>query len=86
MKGFLMMVVGGLGLGALLRRRRRHPVVELGPDPAAELRAKLAESKSAADGEAGAEPEPARDDLPPDPQSRRTDVHERARATIDELR
>jgi hypothetical protein len=79
------MVVGGLGLGAFLRRRRAQPQPqqELGPDPAAELRAVLAHNKSVA-GE-GTQPvapaEPA-----PDLGSRRREVHERARGAIDELR
>ena len=89
----MALLAGGLGLGAFARRRHREPVAELGPDPALELRAKLAESKAAAGSEAApqdtelAETE-AGDDVasPVDPQTRRRDLHERARGAIDELR
>jgi hypothetical protein len=79
-KRLLALLVGGLGLRALLRRRRP---AELGPSPADDLRAKLAESRATADEQAeeaaGPEPEPTVDD-------RRADVHARARRTIDELK
>ena len=74
MKRLLALLVGGLGLRALLRRRS-SPALE--PSPAADLRAKLAESR------ATVEPEP---DGVPDVDSRRADVHSRARQAIDELR
>ena len=69
-------------------RKRRYtdaaPPVDLGPDPADELRVKLAESRAAADDdEEPAAPEPERSPL--DPQSRRQDIHERARASMDDL-
>jgi hypothetical protein len=92
-RGILVFVAGGLGLGAFWRRRRhgipgREPAYHLtydgGPDPAKELRAKLAETKAVQSAEAPAveaAPEPS----PLDPQSRRSDVHQRARASIDEL-
>jgi len=73
-KRLLALLVGGLGLRALLRRRS-SPALE--PSPADDLRAKLAESR------ATVEPEP---DGPPDVDSRRADVHSRARQAIDELR
>jgi hypothetical protein len=87
MKRFLALLVGGLGFGAFARRRRKAPPAELGPDPAVELRAKLAESKTAV-----SEPEPVTpavpaevEESPLDPQARRRDVHERARGAIDDL-
>jgi len=101
-------VASGLGLGAFWRSRRHAKLAALpdgdpsdeGPDPAEELRAKLARSNLAegevpagleAAGEiAGAESAGAQsagaESSPLDPQSRRADLHERARASIDELR
>lgn len=78
MKRLLALLLGGLGLRALLLRRRP---AELGPSPADDLRAKLAESRATADEqvEEAAAPEPTVDD-------RRADVHARARRTIDELK
>jgi hypothetical protein len=77
-KRLLALLLGGLGLRALLRRRRP---AELEPSPADDLRAKLAESRSSVDAqvEDAAEPEPTVDD-------RRADVHAQARRTIDELK
>ncbi|HEV2592786.1 MAG TPA: hypothetical protein VGU02_12935 [Gaiellaceae bacterium] len=73
MKRLLALLVGGLGIRALLRRSR-------GAEPAAappvdELRAKLAENRAP-------EPEPEPVD---DVDARRADVHERARRAMDEL-
>ena len=77
MKRLLALLLGGLGLRALLRRSRP---VELAPSPAEDLRAKLAESRATADAQVeDAAAEPAVDD-------RRADVHARARRTIDELK
>jgi hypothetical protein len=73
------------------QRRRRQveppaaPPEDLGPDPAAELRAKLAENRDAPDDEEPVEEDPAPERSPLDPESRRQDVHDRARASIDEL-
>lgn len=79
-----------------LRRRRESAP----PDPAAELRAKLEESRSVADErdefEAGetpvdqADPDAGAQVAPPpvdeaDPEARRRAVHEQTRARIDEL-
>jgi hypothetical protein len=82
MKGRVALVAGGLGAGAFWRRlRSRSAARELAADPAAELRAKLAESK-AASGAAAPQP-PEAPEL--DPASRRRAIHERARGSIDEL-
>jgi hypothetical protein len=84
MKRFLAVAAGGLGVGALLRRRRRR-AAEPASDPAEELRAKLAESRSIVDerevDEAGETPI----DQAADPAARRAEVHERARQALDEL-
>jgi hypothetical protein len=78
-KRLLALLLGGLGLRALLRQRARP--VELGPTPAEDLRAKLAESRATVEEqvEDAAEPEQSVDD-------RRADVHARTRRTIDELK
>ena len=68
MKRLLALVAGGLGLRAILKRRSRP--APLGPTPADELRAKLAETK---------EPEP------PTVDDRRADVHARARQALQDL-
>jgi hypothetical protein len=80
-KRLLALLLGGLGLRALLRRRS-SPALE--PSPADDLRAKLAESR----GTVEPEPEPGdrEPDGPLDVDSRRADVHARARQAIDELR
>ncbi len=70
-----MLFAGGLGLRALLRRRRVESVPF--PSPADDLRAKLDETKAA-------EPAPERE--PEDEEARRADVHARARTAIEELR
>jgi hypothetical protein len=91
-RGLLLAVVAGLGLMAWWQRRRRQvepaaaPPEDLGPDPAAELRAKLAENRDADDDEDAAEEEPSSPGRSPlDPEARRQDVHDRARASIDDL-
>jgi hypothetical protein len=77
--------VGLFGLVAYLRRRRQPapPAVE----PADELRAKLAESKAEvrATDEPGSPPAAAEEPEPDAVAERRQDVHDRARAAIDEL-
>lgn len=83
MKRLLALVAGGLGLGALLRRRRYHPAAELGPSPADDLRAKLAETRNAASEEEPATDEP--ESPTADVDDRRRSVHDRARDAIDEL-
>ena len=82
MKRLLALFAGGLGVGALLQRRRR-PALSL--SPADDLRVKLAQSKTLSDEreqfEAGETPV----DQVPDVDARRAVVHERARQAIDEL-
>jgi len=92
-RNLLVAITGLLGAAAFWRRRsRRKAAAELGPadstpDPAEELRAKLAESRASVpepelpDEPIGAEPEAS----PLDPQTRRRNVHEQARSAIDEL-
>jgi hypothetical protein len=74
-KRLFAVVIGALGLTALLRRRRERVVVQT---PADDLKAKLAESRSVEEPVA-----PVVDD--PDVDARRADVHARARQTMDEL-
>jgi hypothetical protein len=76
-KRLLALLLGGLGLRALLRRRSTVP---LGPSPADDLRAKLDETRVEEQAPAP-EPEPE-----PPAADRRADVHARARAAMDELK
>jgi hypothetical protein len=71
----LALILGGLGLGALLRRRRRKQA-EPEFSPADELKAKLAETR------VEEEEEPV---LEADLEARRREVHDRARGAIDDL-
>lgn len=91
MKRWLALFAGGFGLAAFLRRRHRSIPVEIAP--ADELRRRLAESRVGEPLERVepevepesvpvVEPEGAADRL----DERRRDVHDRARAAIDELR
>jgi hypothetical protein len=65
---------GGLAAYRAVTRRKALPEPVTGEaDPAQELRAKLSEAREA---------EPA----PEEPDERRRDVHEQARAAIDEMR
>jgi hypothetical protein len=92
MKRLLALVAGGLGLRALLRRRLRPA---LSPSPAEDLRAKLARTKAqAAEPETQSTPAPEPEQEPepeqpePEPEtvdSRRADVHAKARQAIDDL-
>ena len=72
-------LLGGFALFGFLRRRREAP---LGPAPrAAELRRKLAESRSLVEErDEFAEPAPA------EPESRRRAVHDAGRATVEKMR
>jgi len=70
---------GGLAAYRAVNRRKAAPEpVTAEVDPAQELRAKLAEAR--------AEPEPEAEAPPGDLDTRRRDVHEQARAAIDEMR
>jgi hypothetical protein len=87
MKRLLALLAGGLGLGALLRRRARSaPALSPGASPADDLRAKLAASRDLeadrAENEGGETTVDAVDDV----AARRAGVHERARQALDELR
>jgi len=73
-KRLLALVLGGLGLRALLRRRTPAAI---GPSPADELRARLDATK-------GPEPEPEPEAEGVD--ARRADVHARARKALDDLK
>ncbi len=71
---------GGLAAYRAVNRRKAAPEpVTAEVDPAQELRARLAEAR------AEPEPEPEAVDQD-DPDARRRDVHEQARAAIDEMR
>jgi hypothetical protein len=86
-KRLFAVVLGALGISAWLRRRRR---AEPEPTPADDLRAKLAETRPepdpAPEPEPEPEPEPSVEPAAEDVASRRTDVHDRARQAIAELR
>ena len=78
MKRLVALAVGAFGVRALLRRRSH------GAEPADELRAKLAANRTTE------EPEPEQEATAPDEpldgvDTRRADVHARARQAIDEL-
>ena len=76
------LLLGGFGLGAYLRRRRRRRT-ELEYSPAEELRSKLAESRTPEEEPAETPaPEPG---LETELEERRREVHERARGAIDDL-
>jgi ParB-like chromosome segregation protein Spo0J len=66
---------GGMAAYRAAKRRKPAavPAVEREPDPAEELRAKLAETR-------------AKETTPEGPDDRRRAVHEQARAAIDEMR
>jgi hypothetical protein len=87
MKRLYAWLAGVAGGMAAYRAFRRRPAPRpAGPDPADELKAKLAEARAAADDrevfEAGETPV----DEAADPESRRRAVHEQARTAIDEMR
>ena len=78
MKRLLALVAGGLGLRALLKRRSRPA---LSPDPADDLRARLAQAK-VQEADVQEPPEAFRTETV---EGRRADVHAKARQAIDDL-
>ena len=76
------LLLGGFGLGAYLRRRRRRRA-EPEYSPADELRSKLAESRTPE--EAPAEQPAPEAGLETELEERRREVNERARGAIDDL-
>jgi hypothetical protein len=89
MKRLLALLAGGLGLGALLRRRGRASSPAPASSPADDLRAKLDASKGPGDGATDEEPPeqspPEGSPAAADVDTRRADVHARARQAIDDL-
>ena len=81
-KRLVALLLGGLGLRALFRSR---PAPVTGPDPAEELRARLAANKTAEPVPAS-EPEPEPAPAPEGVEERRADVHARARQALDDLK
>ena len=78
MKRLLAALAGILGIAWLRNRRKPAPAPQ--PDPADALRAKLAEQREP-EPEPGPEPDAPQQDV----ADRRRDVHDRARAAIDDL-
>ena len=79
MKRLLALLLGGLGLRALLRSRREpQPVLER---PADDLREKLAQARATAEAQVE---EAEEGETPVD--DRRADVHAKARAALDDLK
>lgn len=89
MRRLLTWIVVSFGIAALVRRLRRRgegaaeelPSTSPEPDPAAELRQKLAETRGEEEpsGESPASPEAS-------VEGRRASVHEQGRAAVDEMR
>jgi hypothetical protein len=73
---------GGLAAYRAATRRTNEPAPAVELDPAAELRAKLAQARGAEPEAPATDPEP---DPEPDADTRRRAVHEGARATLDEM-
>ena len=78
MKRLNAWLAGFAGGAAVYRLFRRRPRVAAPADPAAELKAKLAEARAT---EEAPEPAPAEAGV----EERRRSVHDRARAAIDEM-
>ena len=94
----LTWIAGGLGIAALLRLRRRREireapgfdVVEQAPDPAAELRRKLAEARGAGDDRddfdaAEGTPVDEVERSPLSPEERRAAIHAKAQEALGEM-
>jgi hypothetical protein len=91
MRRGLTWLAGALGLAALLRlRRRRENVPAPASDPAAELRAKLAEARGAADDRDdfdAAEGVPVDEaEAPRSIEERRAAIHAKAQEALGEMR
>ena len=71
-----------MGLAWLFWRRRAKEAAAPSADAAEELKQKLAESRSEAESAPAPEPEPPAAEL----DERRREVHERARASIEQMR
>jgi hypothetical protein len=88
MRKALAWLAGILGIAALVRAlRRRHEAAAppaAGPDPAAELRARLQQSREAEAVTVPAEPEIEREPVPL--EERRARVHAKAQEAIDLMR
>jgi predicted secreted protein len=82
-------LAGALGSAAVYRVLKRQPAPldadPVGPDPAEELKAKLAEARAAGDDRAEFEAGETPVDEVPDVDARRQSVHEQARTAIDEM-
>jgi hypothetical protein len=83
MRRSLAWLTCAVGIAWIFRRLRRRPEAEAA-DPAEELRRKLDEARGEEPTSAEAEPEPAEPAAPLD--ERRRAVHDRGRASIDEMR
>lgn len=81
-------LAGLVAVRSLAKRRRSAPAAA--PDPASELRQKLAESRTIVDERDEFESAELTVDLaepaPPDPDTRRRAVHESARETVERMR
>jgi hypothetical protein len=87
MKRLYAWLAGVAGGMAAYRAFRRRPVPRpAGPDPADELKAKLAEARAAAEDRDAFEAGETPVDEAADPEARRRAVHEQARTAIDEMR
>jgi hypothetical protein len=75
--------LGGLAVWRFRRRRSTHPVAS---DPAAELRAKIEQSKPLITERESFEEAETPVDAAADPDSRRRDVHDAAMKRINELK
>jgi hypothetical protein len=80
----LLAALAGL-LGIAWWRNRTRPLPALRPDPADELRARLAQARDADDRDEFESGEKPIDEIPDDVETRRRSVHDRARAAADEL-